>query len=423
MNLHKINGIISNDSKINKNIVKHKHLSNSVIIEQSNYANQIIKDQVLDYEMKEGYLIDKEFFKFMESYLNLDNDEPYYDQLLKSSTNNIKNLYSKKIQGQLFIINNKQLIYPINFDVINKETFGKISKILNNKIPKDLYEKIYYININDGFIFMPKNNNFLFNNNYIYLYSSQINDHIKLNTPIAVIECYNINDRNNKFILISKELSDKNIIKNPLAYFKKIKLSCHLINTNNKIKSTNEENPKINIYNFNIKQNNFSIDENKKLINELKYYQEENEKLKNEIKKLKSDNNKINTELNKAKNIISSYQIKIQGINNEVNQLKNIIKEKEKEIYDLKIKSGLYVDYSKIMVVNFISLDYDINCGINCLETETFAEVEEKLYKQYEQCRETNNAFLSGGNMLKRFKKISENKIKNGDKIQLIIPQ
>ena len=75
------------------------------------------------------------------------------------------------------------------------------------------------------------------------------------------------------------------------------------------------------------------------------------------------------------------------------------------------------------MVVNFISLDYDINCGINCLETETFAEVEEKLYKQYEQCRETNNAFISGGNMIKRFKKISENKIKNGDKIQLIIPQ
>ena len=98
MNLHKINVIISNDSKINKNIVKHKHLSNSVIIEQSNYANQIIKDQVLDYEMKEGYLIDKEFFKFMESYLNLDNDEPYYDQLLKSSTNNIKNFYSKKIK-------------------------------------------------------------------------------------------------------------------------------------------------------------------------------------------------------------------------------------------------------------------------------------------------------------------------------------
>ena len=75
------------------------------------------------------------------------------------------------------------------------------------------------------------------------------------------------------------------------------------------------------------------------------------------------------------------------------------------------------------MVVNFISLDYDINCGINCLETETFAEVEEKLYKQYGQCRETNNTFICGGSAVLRFKKISENKIKNGDKIQLILPQ
>ena len=155
-------------------------------------------------------------------------------------------------------------------------------------------------------------------------------------------------------------------------------------------------------------------------MNELKYYKEENEKLKNEINKLRDDNNKLNTELNKAKNTISSYnniyQQKIQGINNEIIKLNNIITEKDKEIYELKVKSGIYVDFRKIMVINFISLDYDINCGINCLETETFAEVEERLYKQYEQCRETNN-------IIKRFKKISENKIKNGGKIQLIIPQ
>ena len=184
INLHKINGIIVNDSKINKNIVsqsnnqmiqgnqniipfpkdKHKYLSNSVLINESNYGNQIIKDQ-----MQEGYLIDIEFFKFMENNLNLDNNEPYYSELFKRSNNdNVKNFPSKKIQSQILIINNKQLICPINFDIINKETFGKISKILNNKIPRYLYEKVDYISINDGFIFMPKNNNFLFyNNNYI----------------------------------------------------------------------------------------------------------------------------------------------------------------------------------------------------------------------------------------------------------------
>ena len=116
----------------------------------------------------------------MEPNLNSDNNEPYYGYLIEKSNNeNVKNFLSKKIQSQILIINNKQIICPINFDVINKGTFDKICKILNNKIPRNLYEKVDYISINDGFIFMPKNNNFLFNNNYIYLYSSQLNNHIK----------------------------------------------------------------------------------------------------------------------------------------------------------------------------------------------------------------------------------------------------
>ena len=58
------------------------------------------------------------------------------------------------------------------------------------------------------------------------------------------------------------------------------------------------------------------------------------------------------------------------------------------------------------MVVHFISGDGKINQGINCLPTETFAEVEEKLYKIYDEYRETNNMFLAKGNIIKRFKKI-----------------
>jgi hypothetical protein len=37
------------------------------------------------------------------------------------------------------------------------------------------------------------------------------------------------------------------------------------------------------------------------------------------------------------------------------------------------------------------------------LKTETFAEVEEKLYKRYEEYRETNNNFLAKGNLVLRF--------------------
>ena len=108
----------------------------------------------------------------------------------------------------------------------------------------------------------------------------------------------------------------------------------------------------------------------------------------------------------------------------QINNLKNQLKEKDKEINDLKNKISKgnikqYVDYNDIMVVNFISGDGKINEGIKCLPTETFAEVEEKLYQIYDEYRETNNIFLAKGNIIKRFKKMSENNIKNGDKIQL----
>ena len=78
------------------------------------------------------------------------------------------------------------------------------------------------------------------------------------------------------------------------------------------------------------------------------------------------------------------------------------------------------VNYNDILYVHFISLDQKINHAIKCLKTDTFAEVEEKLYQQYEEYRETNNNFITKGKIVLRFKKICENNIKDGEKIQLI---
>ena len=380
---------------------------------------EISKNQILDYNIRKGYLIDQKFFKSMSPILNLDNNNAYYTKFFEAKID----FKSNKIQNASLTKNNIVLYYPINFYIINNETFDKINKTANNTLKINLFEEINFIKVNGGIIFAPKNNNFLFNNNnLIYIYSSKKIEQAQLNEPIAIIECNNIVDRNNKFILINKELGNKNIIKNPVGYFSKVKLSCHLININNTIgNNINEDTPNINIRNLNITSNN--ILENQKLINELNIYKRENEKLKNEINELRIANNKLNTELINIKNNLSSYQKKIQENNNEIYNLKNIIKEKENELNNLKIKSGIFVDFNKIMVINFISLDYNIDCGIKCLPTDTFAEVEEKLYQEYENCRETNNNFICGGKMILRFKKISENKIKNGDKIQLIKPE
>ncbi len=176
-------------------------------------------------------------------------------------------------------------------------------------------------------------------------------------------------------------------------------------------------------------EKNYLINENQKLKDKLKAYKNENLELKNKINKLISDNEKLSNDFLKAKKIISSFNNtpKIQENNNMINNLNELIKVKDNLINDLRLqlqnsgKNKTPVNFEDIMVVNFISLDQKINCGIKCLKTETFVEVEERLYQQYEKYIETNNNFITKGRLVLRFKKIFENNIINGDKIQLII--
>ena len=90
---------------------------------------------------------------------------------------------------------------------------------------------------------------------------------------------------------------------------------------------------------------------------------------------------------------------------------------------ELKIKNNNkkinLVNLDDIMVINFQSNNPQISQGIKCLETDTFAEVEEKLYKIYDELRNTNNMFTTNGGPVLRFKTLKENKIKDGDKVLL----
>ena len=216
------------------------------------------------------------------------------------------------------------------------------------------------------------------------------------------------------------------------------------INNNMNINKPNKNynNPNVNIANIekpktiNNPINESEINENQKLIeellNEVDKYRSENEQMKDKIKQLENDNNMLNNEVNKAKKIIA-------GLNQKQNEeqenqyiilsLKETIKDQEKKINDLKTqinntvnikKSVTGFDFDDIIVVHFISMDQKINCALKCLKTDTFAEVEEKLYQKYDEFRETNNNFIANGKMILRFKKISDNNIHDGDKIQLI---
>jgi len=105
--------------------------------------------------------------------------------------------------------------------------------------------------------------------------------------------------------------------------------------------------------------------------------------------------------------------------------LKNQLNIKDNEIKDLKLKiqNNIIIerpkyDINDIIVINFMSQDSKINEGVKCLSSDIFAEVEEKLYKKYDHLRNTNNKFTLNEKPILRFKKICENGIEDGDKIQ-----
>ena len=117
-----------------------------------------------------------------------------------------------------------------------------------------------------------------------------------------------------------------------------------------------------------------------------------------EIEILKDENKNLRTQLNSKENEIIKMKLQIK---------KNT---KEKEL----------VDINDIMVINFISTDSSIHCGIKCLPTYTFAKVEEELYQFYDDLRNTNNIFTVNTKPILRFKSINENNIHDGDIVQLI---
>ena len=171
-----------------------------------------------------------------------------------------------------------------------------------------------------------------------------------------------------------------------------------------------------------ILKNKELLEENKKLNNIIQNQKNEIIQLKSELQKYININHNLNSKINinMKNNQINNNEI--NNLRNENITLKNQLKLKANEINNLKLSKNekhLY-DINDIIVINFISIDNSIHEGIKCLANETFAEVEERFYKKYDELRNTNNIFLYGGNQILRFKKLKENKIHDGAQIQLV---
>ena len=133
--------------------------------------------------------------------------------------------------------------------------------------------------------------------------------------------------------------------------------------------------------------------------------------LNNEKVKVKELNNKI-----------IFYEKNNNENSNKVKQLINILRIKERELNDLKsqltnndslshIKPG-----EKIIAINF-TLNKEIQKPIACKNTDIIARLEEKIYNEYPKFKDYNNNLAVNGKIIKRFKSLDENGIKDGDTI------
>ena len=139
----------------------------------------------------------------------------------------------------------------------------------------------------------------------------------------------------------------------------------------------------------------------------------------------------LKNELKKANILIEQQQLKIYDLQNQLKKLKSQSNTNSSN-YSTNIKTNnghnnnghnpQIFTLNQMMSVNFISNDQRIHYSIPCVGNNTFAEVEEKLYLQFPQYRETNNVFLANGKNILRFKTISENNIGNGFPVTMIIP-
>ena len=164
----------------------------------------------------------------------------------------------------------------------------------------------------------------------------------------------------------------------------------------------------------------------RKLKDEIEKYKNKCDIYKKEIENLKKENIKLNEELSKSNKIIGAIQNN-KIVNNELNKLRDDnavlryqLDIKDKEINNLKLKNkDIKFNLDDIIVIYFTPTDSSFYQEIKCVKTETFAEVEEKLCKEHNELRNTNNMFTANALPILRFKTIAENNIKDGDVIQL----
>ena len=184
--------------------------------------------------------------------------------------------------------------------------------------------------------------------------------------------------------------------------------------------------PNYNTQNSNIQNNNNDnslkneIENLKKDINRLN---NENSSLKKENERLKNENKNLKKELNNRKQNLNAYKSEIDKLNSTLNNKYNEIDKLNNEIKNLKLNYNINenVNINEILSIQFKSIDQKVDISYACKKDDVFVRIEEKLYNEYPEFKDLNTYFTVNGRVVKRFRTMLENDIRNNDKIILNI--
>ena len=136
---------------------------------------------------------------------------------------------------------------------------------------------------------------------------------------------------------------------------------------------------------------------------------------KNDFYNKQSNNIKLN-ELNDLK----EAQKKIEELNKIIIEKNNEIKKLKSEYNNYDNMFNEILPGEKVISVLLTSTDQKFLYSLPCKTSTLFVKIEEKLYEEFPEYKQTDNYFLINGKKVKRFKTIEENGIKNGKPIILV---
>ena len=153
-----------------------------------------------------------------------------------------------------------------------------------------------------------------------------------------------------------------------------------------------------------------------KLNNENSSLKDENQRLKNENQRLKSELNNNIQNSKKYESEINKLNLALTNKNNEINKLNNEMKNLQ-----LNGNKKILVDINEMLVIQIKSIDQKVDIAYNCQKNDIFVRIEEKIYNEYPEFKDLNTYFTVNGRVIKRFRSMAENEIRNNDKILLNI--